>query len=134
MWDDRRPWRRASHLSVAEGVVWMDLHDLKARNAREALRELLAIADDLQGPAVVIVTGRGRHSLGPPVLHQMTGDVLRSFARDRDCAVLPRGSGAWVLVLDESRLPRSLRAESGLWLTVFFVLMLIAFAWVAFFP
>jgi hypothetical protein len=133
VWDSDRPWRVATHVNWEAGVPIVDLHDLKARNARVALKRLVAAAEGLEGGAVGVVTGRGRHSLGPGVLRRMAGDILAAAAGDRDTwSVHPRGSGAWVLVTDPARAPSATRSGPGMVAAVFFALLALALAWLLF--
>jgi hypothetical protein len=130
VWDAQRPWRVATHVDWESGVPVVDLHDLKARNARTALKRLVGVAESLEGGAVGVVTGRGRHSLGPGVLRRMAGDILVAAAADRDAwSVHPRGSGSWVLVTDPARAPAATRGGPGMVAAVFFALMALALAW-----
>lgn len=133
VWDTERPWRVDTHVEWEGELPAVDLHDLKARNARLALRRLLTIAADLEAGAVLVVTGRGRHSVGPPVLHRMAGEVLASAARDRDdWEVRPRGAASWVLVVRPDAAPAAARSASSWFVAVFFLLVLAAVGFLLF--
>jgi hypothetical protein len=130
VWDGERPWRATTHVVWEGALPVVDLHDLKARNARLVLRRLVAEADALEAGAVLVVCGRGRHSVGPPVLHRLTGDVLAAAARDRDgWRVDPRGSAAWLLVTRPDAAPAVARGASTWFLAAFFLLVVGAVAW-----
>ena len=130
VWDDRRPWRLRTHVGVEDGRPLLDLHDLKARNARLALDLLLAEAAELQTRAVLVVTGRGAHSVGPAVLRQLAGDRLAAAAsRTEGWSVHPQGSGAWVLSTDPDATPAR---RVGVFVVLFFSLLAIALAWLLF--
>lgn len=107
----------------------LDLHDLKARNAKKALAALLATVESLDGAAVLVVTGRGNHSLGPPVLHRLAGERLAAAARDAGWALHPKGSGAWVLSTDPAAAPPK---RASWFLVLFFALLAVALAWLLF--
>jgi len=109
------------------GSLCLDLHDLKARNARLALVAMLDVVDTLQGSEVLVVTGRGAHSVGPPVLHRLAGDRLAQAVAETDgWSLHPRGSGAWLLSTDPDR---AARHGVGGFLLVFFALLALALAW-----
>ncbi|MEC7945978.1 MAG: Smr/MutS family protein [Myxococcota bacterium] len=127
VWDERRPWRVRTHIGVEHGRPSVDLHDLKARNARLALDCLVAVAPQLESGSVLVVTGRGTHSLGPPVLQRMTGERLAAVAaRTEGWALHPHGSGAWVLSTQPSAAPAR---RSNWFLVVFFLLTAAALVW-----
>lgn len=117
-------------MGLEDGRPIVDLHDLKARNARSALDALLAVAGELESGAVLVVTGRGSHSLGPPVLRKLAGERLAAAAARTDgWSLHPHGTGAWVLSTD----PASAPARRASWfLVVFFALLAIALAWLLF--
>jgi hypothetical protein len=105
----------------------VDLHDLKARNARIALDGLLSVAGALRSGSVLVVTGRGAHSIGPAVLRKLTGDRLAAAAaRTEGWALHPQGSGAWVLSTDPDAAPAG---RASWFLILFFLLLALALAW-----
>lgn len=117
-------------MGIEDGHPVVDLHDLKARNARIALDGLLAVVGDLETPTVLVVTGRGAHSLGPAVLRQLAGDRLAAAAaRSPGWSLHPRGSGAWLLCTDPDAAPAR---RSGWFVLVFFVLLALAMAWLVY--
>ena len=126
-WDGKRPWRVGTHVVWERDLLCLDLHDLKARNARLALGALLEVVDALEGCEVLIVTGKGAHSVGPPVLHRLAGDRLAQAVAERDdWSLQPRGSGAWLLSTDPDR---ATGQGVGSFLLLFFTLLALALAW-----
>ncbi|MCA9490114.1 MAG: Smr/MutS family protein [Myxococcales bacterium] len=120
-WADQRPWRAKTHVEEAGGVVVVDLHDLNAGAARDAVRAVLAEEPD--AGAVVFVHGRGRHSDGRgPVLHHVVGQELRKSGTGRIRALGP-ARVAWIT--DDRRAPGHVVGEWGcLWRLVFALLLL----------
>jgi hypothetical protein len=130
VWDEKRPWRVRSHVGVEDGRPVVDLHDLKARNARVALDGLLSVAAELESRSVLVVTGRGAHSMGPAVLRQLAGDRLAAAASRTDgWSLHPQGSGAWVLSTDPDANPSG---RANWFLVLFFLLLALALAWLVF--
>ncbi len=122
-WDDERPWRISTHLWVEEGLVVIDLHDLGAKGAKKLLRAVLAHvqAAGMASGALAFVTGRGRHSVGSPVLRELVGRRLHDVIEARsDWSMHVIGAGRICLVTDARRAPR--RATNtlgwGFWLLV----------------
>jgi hypothetical protein len=113
-WAKERPWRGESHVWTEDGLPVVDLHDLNVRLAREAVRITLGIAADLECGAICFVTGRGRHSIGPPALRGMVASELRT-----GCAEHPSWSqraghaGRWMLITDPNRAPRVATGQLG---------------------
>lgn len=119
-----------THVVLEDGMPCLDLHDLKARNAKTALGLLLDTVESLEAPNVLVVTGRGAHSIGPAVLRQLAGDRLAAAAaRTAGWSVHPRGSGAWVLCTDAEHAPAG---RVSWFLVLFFALLLLALAWLLF--
>lgn len=112
-WDAARPWRTSSHLWWEGPVLVVDLHDLKAGLARRAVEAVLAEAEGLETPAVVFVTGRGRHSLGAGVLPQVVGKALRAAVDAHPAWSARPSAGRWTLVLDADRAPASASGRLG---------------------
>lgn len=93
---------------VKRGVVsvshQLDLHGLTREEALEALPVFLHSARKKGQKAVLIITGKGNHSLEEPVLHQAVASWLRDAGRTAvlEFAPAPRemgGSGAYVVFL-----------------------------------
>ncbi|MDD2734539.1 MAG: Smr/MutS family protein [Desulfuromonadaceae bacterium] len=93
---------------VKRGVIsvshQLDLHGLKREEALEALPGFLHSARKKGQKAVLIITGKGNHSLEEPVLHQAVASWLRDAGRTEvlEFAPAPRemgGSGAYVVFL-----------------------------------
>jgi len=130
-WAHQRPWRVRSHVRPEGELIQVDLHDLNARCARQAVRLATERAEDLHTGAVGFITGVGSHSIGPGVLGEVTARELRTQCKRHGWSYHPNGKGALVLVTDPSRAPA--RATSQLpplfWLVA--ALFLGAIAWIA---
>jgi DNA-nicking Smr family endonuclease len=99
---------------VKQGVVsvshQLDLHGLTREEALEALPRFLQSAQKMNQKAVLVITGKGNHSLEQPVLHQAVASWLRDTGRSivLEFAPAPRemgGSGAYVVFLRQLALP-----------------------------
>ena len=101
-------------------MLVVDLHDLKAGLARRAIEAVVAEAPRLDAPAVVFVTGRGRHSVGKGVLGRVAASALRDAVRDQRAWQMTPSPGRWTLVLDRRRAPAAAtgRLGWGFWLGV----------------
>ncbi|MFH1466285.1 MAG: hypothetical protein ABIO70_18015 [Pseudomonadota bacterium] len=130
-WARERPWRVATHCRVEAELLHLDLHDLNARAAREALRIVEDIGPTLESGAVRVVTGVGRHSLGPGVMGDLARRELSAQCTRHGWSYHPAGAGALVLVIDPMRAPG--RAFSSLgpvfWAGVILALLALALAW-----
>jgi DNA-nicking Smr family endonuclease len=93
---------------VRQGIVLvnhqLDLHGLTREEALEALQHFLASAQKRGQKAVLVITGKGNHSVEEPVLQQAVASWLRDAGRVRvlEFAPAPRemgGSGAFVVFL-----------------------------------
>ena len=93
---------------VKRGIVsvshQLDLHGLTRDEALEALPRFLNSAQKKGQKAVLVITGKGIHSLEEPVLHQAVASWLRDAGRTTvlEFAPAPRdmgGSGAYVVFL-----------------------------------
>jgi len=113
-WAAQRPWRAATHVRWEGELPSLDLHDLNARLARRAVDALLGEAGALETGAVRVITGRGRRSMGPGVL----GDLVRSRIGNQleeGWRFHPSGAGAYVLITDARRAPRSATGALSPW-------------------
>ena len=127
VWDASRPWRVRTHVVWERDALCLDLHDLKARNAKKALSAMLEVIGSLECSEILVVTGRGTHSLGPPVLRRLAGERLAMAASETDgWSLHPRGSGAWLLSTDPARAAD--RGPAG-FLLLFFLLLGLALLW-----
>ena len=121
-WDRERPWRASTHVWLEDGVVVVDLHDLKVKPAKAAVDAVVAAALDVavEGGAVVFVTGRGKHSSGRAVLPEVVLRKLAAASRERLVWRAVPLSGRVVLVTDPSRAPARYRSGLGVvfWLGV----------------
>jgi len=127
-WAARRPWRASTHVRWEGELPSLDLHDLNAKLARRAVDALLEEAGALETGAVRVITGRGRRSIGPGVL----GEIARSRignGLEEGWRFHPSGAGAYVLITDPRRAPRSATGALGwpFWFGVVAVLALLIY-------
>ena len=117
-WGKERPWRPETHVGVEGGIVVVDLHDLSVRLGVMATEQVLDT--ELDGGAVVFITGRGRHSVGPSRLRQAVLDRLLEQAGERGWQVRPQGPGRVLVVTDPERAPATAagRLPALFWLVV----------------
>ncbi len=129
-WDDARPWRARTHVWDEGGVVVVDLHDLKVALAKRAVDGVLRVADELEGGAVVFVTGRGRHSAGKAVLPEVVAGKLHAAAQDRPgWEARPGAAGRQLLVLDPARAPAHVGTGLAWGARLVLVALALAAAW-----
>ena len=92
----------------------IDLHDLNVRVARSAVHQAIQVAPDISTGAICLVTGRGRHSMGPPALRGMVASELRKACKAHDkWRHRPGHAGRWMLISDPARAPRIATGELG---------------------
>lgn len=93
---------------VKRGIVavdyQLDLHGLNREEALSALPRFLQLASRKGQKAVLVITGKGKHSEDEPVLNQAVASWLRDAGRELivEYAPAPRemgGSGAYVVFL-----------------------------------
>ncbi len=82
----------------------LDLHGLTRDEAIDALQEFLEAASRVGEKAVLVITGRGNRSAGPPVLQQSVAGWLREQGRSMVAEYAPApkefgGEGAFVVFL-----------------------------------
>ena len=124
-WADRRPWRVATHVREAGGVVVVDLHDLGAAAARSAVRAVVSAEPD--AGAVVFVHGRGRHSDGRgPVLPHVVAEELRRASEGTPARVRSLGPARVAWITDARRAPGHVTGEWGCGLRLFFLALVVA--------
>ncbi|MBN1336022.1 MAG: hypothetical protein JXB39_08690 [Deltaproteobacteria bacterium] len=104
-WARERPWRGETHTWLEGDLLVVDLHDLDVATSRKVLQVVEAEAPHLESGAVAFVTGRGRHSLGPGVLHEVMRRELALIRHRHGWGHVPSGSGRQVLLLDPARAP-----------------------------
>lgn len=103
------------------GALWepvyptLDLHGETADDARRRAEAWLEAQRANGEPVVRVVTGRGRHSIGPPVLPAEIEDLLRSLRGSVvDEYVTERGGGAFRVELRrKERRPATPRQAIG---------------------
>jgi hypothetical protein len=120
-WANERPWHTKTHVWNEDGVVVVDLHDLGAGIARKAVQLLLDVP--AERGAIVLIHGRGRHSVGASqVLRNVVHKELKLACGERaDWSFRMVGAGRTAWISDRKRAPRSVTGEWGLgtwvWLT-----------------
>ena len=113
-WAAERPWKTRSHVWIEDGLPVVDLHDLNVRLARKAVRATIEVAADLHCGAVCFVTGRGRHSMGPPALRGMVASELRhACEEDSNWSQRAGHAGRWMLITDPDRAPGVATGQLG---------------------
>jgi hypothetical protein len=118
-WANKRPWRARTHVRWESSMPALDGHDLSAKLFKQALQVVVVQAEALDQGAVLLITGRGRHSIGPGgVLGEVLQGALGPVAEERGWRLRPHGAGAWVLVIDPARAPDAVtgRLGWGMWL------------------
>ena len=128
-WAAERPWTVHTHVWVDGGVVTIDLHDLNAALTKAVLRAVTDCVGELSSGGLLFVTGRGRHSIGVPVLRQVMGGGLGRLERERGWRHRDVGSGRLLLVVDEARIPARYRAGTPVWVVGFFGVFIVALSW-----
>lgn len=127
-WAKERPWRLDTHLWFEEGIVVIDLHDLNAALAKRVLNCVSEVGETLACGGALVITGRGRHSVGVPVLRQAISGILRRMERDQGWRHRDVGGGRVLVVVDEGRIPGRYRAGMPVGINLFFVVFLVALA------
>lgn len=113
-WDAERPWRTETHCWWEQDRLVVDLHDLGAGLARQAVVAVVDLAPKLSTGAVTFVTGRGRHSVGKAVLGKMVAEVLAGACQAHPgWRAAPGGLGRQVLITDPTRAPAGATGELG---------------------
>lgn len=121
-WAKERPWRVSTHVFWQAEMPTVDGHDLNAKLMKRVLAEVLDVAPSLRTGAVLVVTGRGRHSLGAgSVLAQIVQGTLGRAAAEQGWHLTSWGPAAWVLVVDPAKAPRTATGGGGWGLWLLFV-------------
>ena len=128
-WAEERPWRLSTHVFEEHGVVVIDLHDLNASLSKRVLACLRDLGPDLEGGGAIFITGRGRHSVGLPVLRRIVVGTLVRLERERGWRQRDLGAGRVLMVVDEARIPARFRGQMPLWIPAFFVVFAVALVW-----
>jgi Smr domain len=112
-WADQRPWTAATHVFWEGEVPVVDLHDLKATLARDAVRTVLT--RPAEGGAVIFVHGHGRHTVGAgSVLRDVVAKELRrACAEVSHWSYRPLGPARWVWITDWERVPAKVSGGGG---------------------
>ncbi|MBX2804217.1 MAG: hypothetical protein KTR31_41535 [Myxococcales bacterium] len=118
-WAKERPWRTKTHVVLEEGVMVVDLHDLKANLARKAVAAVVGSGPSKAG-AVVFVVGRGRRSVGPGgVLGKVVRSELGAACKSASgWSVRPVGPARIAWITDWNKAPASVVGGGGwgMWL------------------
>ena len=128
-WSKERPWTLNTHVFSENGVVVIDLHDLNAALSKQVLHGVSEIALDLQGGGAIFITGRGRHSVGLPVLRRIVLGTLVRYERERGWRQRDLGAGRVLMVVNEDRIPARYRGHVPLWVPAFFMVFSVALVW-----
>ena len=129
-WSERRPWKTTTHVWSEHDLPVIDLHDLNVRLARSAVRRLIDIAPRMSAGAICLITGRGRHSMGPPALRGMVASELRKACEaEPEWRQRPGHAGRWMLITDPARAPHIATGELGIWFWIGMVLFLALAFW-----
>ncbi len=126
-WDRTRPWRVATHVGWDGELPMVDLHDLKAGPAKRAVRTVLEHPAEVG--AVLLVTGRGRHTLGStPILKKVVEKELRrACTREAHWSFRPQGAARWVWISDRARAPSTATGGGGMGILWWYLLLLLLF-------
>jgi hypothetical protein len=127
-WAKERPWKRDTHLWFESGMLIIDLHDLNASLSKRVLSAVEELGESLEGGGAIFVTGRGRHSVGLPVLGQVVSGRLSRLERERGWRYRDVGGGRWLMVVDESRISGRYHEGMPIGISLFFVVFLAALA------
>jgi len=125
-WAEKRPWKTETHVFWADAVPTVDLHDLNAKLARNAVRR--CCEESLETGAIFFVTGAGRHSLGPGVLGGLVRAELKRACATTSWSFRPAGPARFVLITDRSRAPSAATGALGPLFWLFVMLLLVGVA------
>lgn len=128
-WAKERPWRSVTHVHEENGLVVIDLHDLNAALTKKTLAYVSTLAPDLHCGGVVFITGRGRHSVGLPVLNRIVLGTLVRYEREHGWRQRDLGAGRLLMVVDEERIPKRYQGGTPLWVPSFFLVFSVALLW-----
>ena len=113
-WAESRPWRVETHVFAQGALPVVDLHDLNAKLARQAVRAVLEFAGELEAGAVRFVVGRGRHSMGPGgTLGKVVRKLLKRAVAERDWR-FRADAATLTLITDPAKAPASATGDLGL--------------------
>ena len=107
----------------------IDLHDLNAALTKKTLACVSALASDLHCGGVVFITGRGRHSVGLPVLNRIVLGTLVRYEREYGWRQRDLGAGRLLMVVNEERIPKRFQGGTPVWVPLFFLGFSIALLW-----
>jgi hypothetical protein len=113
-WAKSRPWRVETHVFAQGALPVVDLHDLNAKLARQAVRAVLEFAEELEAGAVRFVVGRGRHSMGPGgTLGKVVRKLLKRAVAERDWR-FRSDAATLTLIVDPAKAPAAATGDLGL--------------------
>jgi hypothetical protein len=105
-WANDRRWSVATHLWTEHDAPTIDLHDLNVKLAVAAVEAIVDVAPSCASGGLVLVTGRGTHSLGGRSdLHDAVASALDRHCRSNGWQWRAGRAGRLVLVTDEARAP-----------------------------
>jgi hypothetical protein len=128
-WNAERPWRPQTHLWIEQRVPVVDLHDLSIALALRAVETIAATP--LEGGAVHLVTGKGRHNVdGRSRLREAVGERLDELAVAQGWAVRVPMVGRYTLLTDLDAAPPAAagRLEPWFWIGLVGFLALACYA------
>jgi len=128
-WADDRPWHPESHVWNDDGMITIDLHDLNAALTKSVVAVVAGFVLELQSGGIIFVSGKGRHSIGLPVLRQVVLGALIRLERTHGWRQRDIGPGRVLLVVNEDRVPSRYREGTPVWVMLFFVVFLLALGW-----
>jgi hypothetical protein len=113
-WAKKRPWLVKTHVRWEAEMPTIDGHDLSAKLMKQSMNVVIKEAKRLDTGAVLVITGRGNRTVGPePVLPKVMKGVLGPACEEHGWRLRPHGAGAWVLVVDAKKAPRSATGAFG---------------------
>ena len=127
-WAKERPWRVDTHVFVESDLPVIDCHDLGTRQTEQVCDAVIEHGPHLQAAATALITGRGRHSVGPARLPQVVRQRLGEACRTHGWRLRIPRAGRFVVVIDPKRAPAAATGALGwgFWLWVAFVAAAVA--------
>lgn len=121
-WAKERPWKTETHVGLDAGVPTVDLHDLGRKTASQAVDAAVALGPELEAGAFFLVVGRGRRSVGGPVLPGVVDEKLRAAAQEHGWQIRRPRAGRFGVIVDRSKAPPAATGALGwafwLWMLI----------------
>lgn len=128
-WAAERPWLASTHVGWEGDLLVVDLHDLGAGLAKQAVKAVMEAAPELRTGAVCFVTGRGRQRIGGGVLGKVVPAALAQACGEQvGWRFRPHGGTRWVLITDPARAPAAARGDLGWGFVLWIGLLVLATA------